>query len=168
MYLINDKRQAIKNVQIMLNEIIGDEYIAPNGVFDDRLREKIIDFQEKNGLIGSGVVDFLTHRAISSQYRIKIFERDVPPIDFPIKYGDSSSMMRNINGMICSLMDHYQRHHTVRVHSSYFNESTEAAVNELRGIYKLKSSDFLDKELFIRMKMDLDSIEYLKENRLYE
>lgn len=163
MYRINDRPAAIERVQRYLR-VAGnpDIFVAPTGVFDENTRLSVIDFQEKNSLEGSGVVDRTTFDLLFAAFTL-LTERDRIRegldsfIEFPLKPGQYAEPMIHINRTLARLLNHYGQPHTLR-ESNFYSKSTSEAVRLMRGIYLLEGEDLIDEHLYLRMITDHDSI----------
>ena len=163
MYRINDRPAAIERVQNYLRVAGNPEiFVAPTGVYDENTRLSVIDFQEKNGLSTSGIVDRITFEILFSTF-VALTERDRIAkafgsfINFPIIPGSFSDAMIHINRILRSLLNHYGITHDLR-ESNFYSESTSQAVKEARRIYLLGTADLIDEELYDRMVRDHNSI----------
>jgi peptidoglycan hydrolase-like protein with peptidoglycan-binding domain len=160
MYRINDRASAIKNIQSYLRAIfVGEINIVPNGVYDDKTRLAVLEFQRNNGLEPNGVVDLLTYELLYSSYSEKQIEDRVGKrIDLPFYPGDYSDEMREINKMLSSLLDYYRIDHRVTENGFYSKETSEAVKN-MRKIYLMKDVDLVDEMLYSRMLLEYGTIE---------
>lgn len=169
MYRINDRASAIESVQRYLR-LVGSPniFVAPTGVFDENTRLSVIDFQEKNELEGSGVVDRITFDLLFSAFELinetnRIKEGYDSFIVFPLRPGQLAEPMIHINRMLARLLNHYRKTHNVR-ESNFYSKSTSEAVRLIRAIYLLKDTDLIDEELYGRMVADHNSINYAGNN----
>ena len=163
MYSLNDKSKAIKKIQKYLSNVGNrDIFVAPTGVYDENTRLSVIDFQGKNNINKSGVVDRITFESLYSEY-VRIQERDIIRkkvnsfINFPILPGSFFSEMIHINNLLINLLEYYGIHHNLR-ENAFYSEETANAVQRLRGIYLLEDGNFIDERLYARMLSDYDSI----------
>lgn len=160
MYRINDRTSAIKNIQSYLRAIfVGEINIVPSGVYDDKTRLAVLEFQRNNGLEPNGVVDLFTFELLYSSYREKLIEDRVGKrIDLPFYPGDYSDEMREINKMLSSLLDYYRIDHRV-TENGYYSKETSEAVKNMRKIYLMKDVDLVDEMLYSRMLLEYGTIE---------
>ncbi len=157
MYDISDKRNAVKEVQRLLQEI-SETHIPQSGIYDENTKNAIIDFQKKNSIAETGITDKETLDALYREYLISYI--DVPEnIDFPIAYGCYGDHIRDINEKMGTVLDYYRVHHNLRSSKRYSNE-TQNTAEKIRQIYLLDSSTEIDKELYLRIETDIKSISY--------
>ena len=163
MYRINDKESAIREVQKYLKVVSEPNvFISPSGVFDERTKLAVIDFQEKRGIFGSGVVDLITFDHLFTEYTLlkrkdEIGKDTVGFIQFPILPGAMTNGVYHINQMLTRLLDYYGVTHRLRP-SAFFSEETRLAVRSLREIYMLEDIDIVDEILYSRIIDDINSI----------
>ena len=159
MYRVNDRTSAIKNVQGYLSALfVGEMNIAPNGVYDDKTRLAVLEFQRRNGLVPNGIVDLLTFELLYSSYREKQIKDKVGKTpDLPIYPGDYRDEMREINKMLSVLLDYYRIDHSV-IENGYYSKETSDAVNKIRKIYLMQGVDIVDDMLYLRMILEYRSI----------
>lgn len=169
MYRINDRSSAIKSVQRYLRVVGNPEiFVAPTGVFDDNTRLSVIDFQEKNNVEPSGIVDRITFDLLFLAFTLhneknRIREGYDSFISFPLIPGAFHPAMIHINRTLARLLNHYRKHHSLR-ESNFYSKSTSEAVKLMREIYLLGDVDMIDEELYGRMVTDHDSINDLDNN----
>lgn len=163
MYRVYDKEEAIRQVQIYLAVVAdGDIFIAPTGVYDDNTRFAVIEFQNKNGIKQSGVVDYETFTLLYEEYRIKsdiisLNQTTGSFVEFPIYPRQFSPALSSINRMLATLLDYYGHTHSIRDNNFYSTE-TSRAVGMIRGIYQLPDDNYIDEILYMRLIADHDSI----------
>lgn len=159
MYRVNDRTSAIKNVQGYLSTLFAGEInIAPNGVYDDKTRLAVLEFQRRNGLAPNGIVDLLTFEFLYSSYREKQMKNKVGKTpDLPFFPGDYSDEMREINKMLSVLLDYYRIDHSV-IENGYYSKETSDAVNKMRKIFLMQGGDNVDDMLYLRMILEYRSI----------
>ena len=163
MYRINDRPAAIESVQNYLRTVGNpDIFVAPTGIFDENTRLSVIDFQGRNGLTESGVVDRITFELLFAAF-VALTERERIRntvdsfISFPVLPGSFSDAMIHLNRMLLNLLNHYGVPHNLR-YSNFYSENTSRAVKEARRIYLMDSEDLIDEELYARMVSDHNSI----------
>ena len=163
MYRMNDKPAAIEKIQYYLR-LVGNPniFVAPTGIYDENTRLSVVDFQKREGLSQTGIVDLTTFNLLYKVFN-KITERDRIRqgldflISFPLYPGESSSALQHINGIMRRLLDHYGQPHSLR-DSNFYSKGTSDAVGILRKIYLLPLADLIDEELYGRMISDFNSI----------
>ncbi len=169
MYRINDRSEAIRTVQRYLRVVGNSEiFVAPTGVYDENTRLSIIDFQSRNQLEQTGVVDRETFELLYSQYvyissRNALNDKLDSFIRFPLLPGDMNDAMIHINRTLRRLLDYYGFTHRLR-DSNFYSAETGNAVDILRKIYLLKAGNFIDEEFYLRMLKDHDSVGLFNNN----
>lgn len=151
MYSINDKKEAIREIQIYLGA--GKHAVIPTGVYDDSTRESVREFQKEHGLDESGVVDLATFEAIYREYSRQKMREDAKRLsggtDFPIKSGDQGEKVYAINALLRKLALRYGEINVIQ--GSFFGRESERITERLREIFRLSVSPEVDEELYIRL-----------------
>lgn len=169
MYRIYDRPEAIRSVQRYLR-LAGnpDIFVAPSGVFDENTRLSVIDFQSRNQLDPTGVVDYETFVILYEEYvflndKNTLNEKLDSFIDFPLLPGYIDDAMIHLNRSLRRILDHYGFTHRLR-DSNFYSAETSRAVEILRSVYLLDPGDLIDEEFYIRMVKDHDSIGLFNNN----
>jgi peptidoglycan hydrolase-like protein with peptidoglycan-binding domain len=162
MYRINDKKEAIRQIQIYLGVINQGINVVPTGIYDDNTRRAVIDFQSQNKISADGVINLITFNMLYEMYSKKtknINTRDILAsfINFPLVKGVYSDEMIQINRILRRLLDYYG-YKDGPSNSKFYSKSTADAVNILRKIYLLEDKEQIDEEFYNRMIIDHDSI----------
>ena len=163
MYRVYDKRALTEQIQRFLIGVEGNaDAVAPTGMFDERTKKSVSNFQRKNQLEITGIVDEVTFELLYEQYLSEklnksIREKTSAFIIFPILPGSRSDGLIQIHRAMASLLDYYGQTHRIR-ESNYYNEETKKAINLLRKIYLLEEAEIIDEELYFRIMNDLNSI----------
>ena len=151
MYSINDKKEAIREIQIYLGS--GKYAVIPSGVYDDSTRASVKEFQKDYGLEESGAVDAATFDAIYREYTKQKMREDAKRLsrgtEFPIKFGDSGDKVHEINALLVELGLYYGE--TNHIRGSFFGKESERITKRLREIFKLNASSEVDEELYLRL-----------------
>ena len=164
MYRINDKTEAVRQVQIYLNGI-NNAFVMPSGVYDENTRNAVIGYQRSHDLEPTGTVDRATFDSIYKDYvsayqSKRLYGTAGSLISFPIREGDMSSEIIHLNRTLETLLRYYGITHRLRCGSFYSVETAEA-VRVMRRIYLLADGDYVDEELYLRMMADHNSIKRL-------
>ena len=164
MYRINDKAEAVRQVQIYLNGI-NNTFVMPSGVYDENTRIAVIGYQRSHGLEPTGTVDRATFDSIYKDYvsayqSKRLYGAAGSFISFPIREGDMSPEIIHLNRTLENLLCYYGITHRLRCGSFYSSETAEA-VRVMRRIYLLADGDYVDEELYLRMMADRNSIKRL-------
>lgn len=163
MYRISDKKAAIKEIQSYLAVISnGDLIVVPSGVYDENTRLAVSDFQKRNGISESGVVNFETFTALHDAYEKETNRRRTSKItdtfiEFPLTPGSRRQEMIHVNEMMNNLLEYYGRGKIHR-RGDYFSRETACAVAIMREIYSLPEGTEIDEELYERLTNDHKSI----------
>ena len=168
MYRVYDTDAIIRFIQKYLIVINGDsDPLAPNGIYDDRTKAAVREFQKNNGLEITGVVNEPTISALfDEQSREQIKKRTRkqthPFIQFPISPGEKSDGMIQIHQAMAKALNYYGHTHQLR-QTSYFNEQTMIAVDLLRKIYLLENDAKIDETFYFRLMNDFESINKIQD-----
>ncbi len=167
MYSIEDKQEAVRQLQKYLSEV-GDSAIpiAPTGIYDDNTEAAVKRFQEERGIEATGRTDINTYELIYDMYttlqRIKRANSLAgKAVIFPLRQGDSSAEIYKINNTLSGLMTYYGLTHNIR-RSEYFSQETAIAVRSLKEIFEMEITDEIDEEFYLRIYEDEASIEKAK------
>ena len=169
MYDVSDKRSAIKVLQRYLNKLYGNELsISQNGIFDESTILALNKFQKDNNLDITDHADRETFSALYSSYVEKDKELELkkrnPNLRFPIKRGESSPFIANINYIMREILMHYSIY-WITPGGDYFSSTTEEAVKALRDIFEFKSTNVVDEMLYLRLKDEFESISMIKRSK---
>ena len=149
MYSIFDKEAAV-------NQVLKYLGLVENGVYDERARVAVSEFQESVGLSPSGVVDYSTFTLLLNAYNKRLVKEEAKVgglNNFSYSFGDSGSDVAIINAYLSDVLAHYSSD-LISPRSAYFTRDTEAAVNFLRGVLGLSPSKNVDEEFFVRLMRD--------------
>lgn len=163
MYMVYDKPEAIRQIQIYLR-VAGnpDFFIFPSGIYDENTRLAVLDFQSKWKITPSGEVDRITFDKLYEEYvetnkKNELNQRLDSFISLPIFPGDISEEIMHINRTLARVLDYYGFTHRLRS-SNFYSDETAEAVRILRGIYSLEERNIIDEELYLRLILDHDSM----------
>ena len=166
MYNVSVKEEAIKELQKYLYELEGlTNPPNPTGIYDDRTRESVVEFQSKNGLPVSGASDMETFDLIYQEYRRTLEKRNAErlvgaSVDFPIAFGDSGGRIYEINEMLARLAEYYGEGHGIR-RGGFFGAESARISSVLAEVYGLAESGEINEEIYLRMYKDVESIEMI-------
>ncbi len=148
MYNINNRYEAIKDVQNMLK-------INGTGKYDNNMQKEVLEHQKSNCLEITGNVDYETFASIHRQHlheeaiaRSELNVISAP--SFPYKFGDFGADVAFMNSLINEILKEYTVSFRLPTRD-YYGRDTENAVAELRKIFKLQESLEIDHTLFDRM-----------------
>lgn len=163
MYKVYNKSDAVKQVQNYLAQVGNlDFFVAPTGIFDSNTRSAVKEFQSREGLNDTGVVDKTTFDLLYQKSAFEQIKYDVSKatksfISFPIYYGDRADGMDRINHMIETVLRHHGKDHRV-TKTAYFTKETLAGVNMLKEIFMLEGEESIDEIFYYRLVNEYTSI----------
>lgn len=167
MYQVYDKSSITRDIQKYLSETAENgERVAPTGIYDDKTRLAVSNFQKKNNLKSTGSVDEITMNLLYESFLRKKHNRQTVEetytlINFPITQGQRSDGLMKIHRAMATLLDYYGHTHRI-LESNFYSDETKNAINILRQIYLLDEDDIIDECLYFRIMNDLRSIKKLK------
>lgn len=163
MYRVYDKKALTEQIQRFLMGIERNaDSVAPTGIFDERTKKSVSNFQRKNQLEITGIVDEATLELLYNQYLSEKLNKSIREkvsafILFPILPGSRSDGLIQIHRAMATLLDYYGLTHRIR-ESNFYNEETKNGIYLLRKIYLLEEAELIDEELYFRIMNDLNSI----------
>ena len=124
-------------------------------------------FQQLMGIEVTGKVNSETFRLLYEEYIAVTAEQNttdsiIGDDNFPLREGSQSEDVRSLHIIINELRETYTELPDVGTGAFYSRRTTEA-VRMLREIYRLPPSDSVDKELYRRLREDLDARRRVKE-----
>lgn len=144
---IAEIQRYLGQIQLLSGELMT---VFPNGVYGERTRAAVRDFQQDNGLPVTGEIDSDTWDAITAAY-IDL-ARNTPNPYQPFRYrgqrwqrGDEGLPIWVIQSMFRELGKACDNVPTVEV-SGVFREDTEAAVRFFRGKCGLPDAVYVDRD----------------------
>ena len=147
-YQLNDKKSYIKRLQRMFG-------ISETGIYDERLKEKISAYQKSGGLEQTGIVDYLTFKAlIETDGKRRIAEKiksDLPFLNnFPYTYGDIGEGVCFLNSLISDII---QRNglDLRKPRGKFYNNDTVNAVKSLRKATNSAEAEDIDELLLNKL-----------------
>ena len=160
MYLINSKSDYVKEIQRYISDLYN--FVPQTGVYDDKTKTLVKEFQRENNLDETGIVDYQTFNSLFLNHirknRLKKSDNtSFSPIKFPINFGESSNEIYQINLLLNKILSYYGIDHILPL-SSFYSLKTVDGVKLLRKIYWLEEQDYIDEELYFRLINDYNSI----------
>ncbi len=160
MYDINDKANAIHNVQRFLYFLSKSGHdipvVYPDGIFGRETRNAVRVFQTGQGIEQSGTVDFETFTRLVEVYRVAV-RAVAPPASvrlFPrllsgsqILPGEEHVLVSIIQGMLLSLGSVYDELIELEI-TGIYDEPTEKAVNKIKQAAGMNPDSVIDKGTF--------------------
>lgn len=165
MYRIEDKASAVRQVQLYLELTDGNSFsVVPNGIYDDKTKAAVMDYQRGRGLNESGEVDLITFEYLRDEAeKNRRINSCCAHIPLPLRPGHSHHRMIEINAAMAEILDYYRYSHNIRP-SFYYSNQTAEGVSALRRIYLLDERDEIDAELYARMSADRKAIDRINNN----
>lgn len=164
MYRIGDKTAAITVVQEKLQSIgnaeniISLQKVVPNGIYDEKTRNAVYEFQKASSLSSTGTVNEATFAELVKRYRIAKITNDLPErISYPLKEGHEGDYMTDINSMLKEVYEDYYGISEVRI-NTYFSKSTSEAVREIQKAFFHDINGEIDGYFHKRLSDEVDSI----------
>ena len=171
MYNIYDIPAAVQNVQERLYFLYKNGYginvVYPDGIYGTETVNAVKEFQAKQGIAESGVVDFETFKLLNTEYqnaqrrfarpsKVRIFPRLL--FDRAINPGERFGIVYVIQAMLLSLGTAYDDFKNIEVNGIY-DKNTEAAVKKIKNNFKLGDSSAIDKEFFSALTKLYESLD---------
>ena len=149
MYLIDDKKSAIKEVQRLLG-------INESGVYDNNTRSMVKRFQTIQNIEVSGTVNYNTFTRLRNEYNKTETKNKVGAIlpfynDFPYKRGDRGPGVSILNTMLSQALEKHAVN-IMKPRGEYYSYKTENAVRELRKVFLLEDNGEIDEIFYERLQ----------------
>ena len=145
-----DKKETVKLVQRYLSEILERRDIADSGIYDERTRDAVIQYQRGTGLEVSGIVDRITYEKMYADWLKKTktakFNR--------YAVGDYSPNVKIIKSLLRRLWRYYPDTEGFD-DNSMFGEDLEEEIRRMRLIMGLAVSGEFDSEMYDRIIKEL-------------
>lgn len=100
MYSIKNKKEPVREVQrILLTLGYGESHLVPmDGIFGENTRLALMNFQQKNALEVTGVVNYETYLVLLEEYE-KALEKDKGEL-FPLVRGTKNEFVRLLHAYL--------------------------------------------------------------------
>ena len=160
---MTDRESAISELQQYLRNISRNEAdeptIIPDGIFSGETKKAVEDFQRREGIEVTGVVNFETWEALRRANAVAVYENALPiqvaPIsnsDLPLRKGDSGRLVEALKLMLDSIADRYSNFNFTGG-GDLFDERTEREVLRFQEIALLEGSGEADRETWDRLAL---------------
>ncbi len=152
MYDITDTSSAVREVQRYLLELFysGDSriHVAVDGIYDDRTRTAVKEFQRNYDLPVTGEVDSVTWDRLYLAYRLAYDQRQadagIPPdISFPVSVGSRGEGVKTLQLAISQMAIRYRIDIPVEP-TGLYSYATAEAVTRLQKIYGFTETGRVD------------------------
>lgn len=151
---MTDKQTAIMELQQMLRNILkkesDDPALIPDGIFSKETRAEVENFQRRNGIRVTGVVDYVTWEAIKEADKAVTYESSLPlqvaPIsnsDLPLVRGLDNSFTDVLKIMLNKAAQSYGNFDFIE--ETGFGEETEKGVRRWQEVAFLEKTGQADK-----------------------
>ena len=171
MYQQTDKNAAIREIQKYLFYISDTKYpsiprIPIDGVFDNETKSAVLEYQTIKNINPSGIVDYETFSALYGDYIEIEFNSNssdyiIGDTMFPIVENEQSEDVRVLHVMINELRKKYTEIGDVGT-GSFFSKRTADAIEKLSIIFCLPKTRRVNKELYYRMKEEINATNRIK------
>lgn len=152
---MDEKQQAIFEIQTFLRNIskINKDIpsVVPDGIYDDKTRKSVTEFQKFNSLDATGKVDFATWKMLSEENDAALFILSSPiqvaPIknsDLPLKRGDIKDTIYTLKLMLKKLADEFNNFIAPEL-NNLFDEQTENQIRNWQKIIRIPQTGEVDK-----------------------
>ena len=160
MYNIYDTPRAVENVQRYLYFLSKKGYgitaVYPDGIYGDETVISVKDFQKKQGIEESGIVDYITFTSLVNEYN-NVLNDSLPPVRirlFPrllqnqsIYPGEENKYIAMMQAILVSLAIVDSTFNDIEITGKY-DLKTEKAVNSIKRSFGLLPDSVIDKEFF--------------------
>ena len=165
MYLQNDTASAIRRIQEYLSEIHLYENtsyaVAPDGIYGEETKKAVKQFQIRENLSSTGIVDLLTFemlRDTAKKYRIEnsrdkyLYSKD----GFPISLGSHGTDVDVLHALLRAISE-YEPDLPPIPRASYFSAETKAAVQYMQRIFLTEPDGMVNAEFFNMLENELEA-----------
>ena len=172
MYVVNDKKSAIKEVQKFLYEIAQTEadisYVTIDGYYSEQTRLAVTEFQrlksiEENGRVDKQTFDLLYSAYIDALNTKLSSDFGLNSLNFPLKMGDSGNDVSILNSILRELGTYYRE--LAVPYGDFFSNDTEQAVNEMQRHLLLEESGTVSESFLGRLKKEVTGRENFKQTK---
>ena len=165
MYTQNNTEAAIRRIQDYLYEIHlyeGIDYFATrNGTYTDTTQKAVMDFQKREGLPVTGIVDLYTFEKIRDTFfeyrrKNKADQHLYTTNGYPLAFGASGSDVEVLHALLRSLSAHDSNSPPIP-RTAYFSKETEAAIRYFQRKFQMEENGIVDALLFSRLENELNA-----------
>ena len=166
------RRDAIKNIQTYLRKLEymgnGSIPVPIDGIYDTVTAEAVRNFQIKNGILPTGIVNKNTWDMLYKQYQDRIadeleargiFPFPDAPEDYVITLGTESRLVAIIQLLLDELEVKYDNLTDITIDGIYGNE-TANAVREFQRINYFEPTGEVDRQTWNRLVREYSNFQY--------
>ncbi len=172
MYLVNDEKSAIKEIQKFLYVVSQREntipYVSVDGYYGDETRLAVTEFQRLNFIEESGKVNRETYDLLYIAYLDVINEKNssvsgLSSQNFPLKIGDSGNDVAILNSILRELQQYYKE--LPLPYGDFYSTDTENSVKEMQRHLFEDISGTVNESFLGKLKKETDNREKFKRNK---
>lgn len=166
MYNAYNKKAAIRTVKeylYVVSETLHPEISRTtiDGIYDEDTKKSVAEFQNLKFVEPSGEVNYETFTLLYKDYKSAkedfiIADYIIEDSGFPIARGDMSEDVRVIHILIKELSKTHTNITGVGT-GNYYSNNTAKVIEELRKLFMMPSGNHVDKELYTRMKKEVNA-----------
>ena len=168
MYLIDDKKSAIRDLQrflFVIGQKHGIPYVSVDGFYGKETEDAVKEFQRLFALEITGTVKKETFDAIYDEYLKVIKGEDGESLDFsknafPLKLGDSGNEVSVLNSFIRELSKIYKD--LPLPYGDFYSSDTNNAVRLLQGYFRIEKDGEVSINLFNLFKREVTLIQKVR------
>lgn len=172
MYLINDEKSAIKEIQKFLYVISQREktipHIAVDGYYGDETRIAVTEFQRLNFIEENGKVNKETYDLLYILYLDVLNEKNSSDTGlnserFPLKMGDSGNDVAILNSILRELRQYYRE--LPITYGDFYSPDTENSVKEMQKHLRQEANGIVSESFLAILKKEIGNREKSKTNK---
>lgn len=172
MYLISDKKSAIKEIQKFLFVISQREksipYVTVDGYYNDETRLAVAEFRKLYMHESTGKADKETYDRIYEIYLEAVNEKEssdngMNSGNFPLKIGDSGSDVAILNAILSELSMYYRD--LLAPYGDFFSYETENSVKEMQRHFLEKETGVVSEVFLGKLKKEVNIREKFKKGK---
>ncbi len=165
MYRQENTAAAIERIQNYLYELSKNGLITEmtviDGIYGEQTRSAVTEFQRKNGLLESGIVDFETFTALRDSATLCKRKNELPThlyakTGYPLRFGMSGADIDTLHALLRSIGE-YRKDLPPIPRAPYYSRETENAVRFMQRVFLMEESGIVSAELFERLEKDLEA-----------
>lgn len=148
---IYESQGYLRNISRAFGEI---PLLIPDGIFGEETEKAVLAFQQRQGLIENGIIDYETWTAIADENdRAVFFASETTLIDkdkLPLRRGDKDEAIYHLKTMLRYLGQKHGNFDEVSV-SDEFDGETEKSVRQWQRVIRAEETGVVDKLTWERL-----------------